>query len=463
MIVEFEGQQHQFPDDFSQADIAAALGSVKPPSPNPLVAAVKGVPGEIARTAGENWQAVKDGFPASNPEDLGATFRFLNTGKSLAAIPALLASPISGAAKSLIGQPMAAAERAIGSLINPEAAKNRTQEQAYEDWRPAVDTAMSAIAPRGFSPAGVRTTMPPVPAAAELTRNAVNTFEDPAIRSIQIPPQDVTNLTAQIHNDLTQQGYRPTRGNAESTLTEINRMTPGPNVAAVTVDDLRAARRSLGITAEERNGIGRPTPDASAATKAIHQIDTFLDGIAPELRNANANYSAGMSANTLDYRQIKAEHRAAKSGTGGNIENTMRQEVDKIPNRGLRPEEIALRDQIVEGTPTRNALRLAGKLGVDGGLSLMLHAGAAAGTGGTSLPVTAAGTLARLLGQHFTRNQIAQLSEMIRSRAPLSQARVPIAAQQPDALAGVLGSLLASTAPRSLFPFLATQEARPVR
>src|SRR4051812_21433696 len=68
MIVEFEGQQHQFPDDFSQADIAAALGSVKPAQEDEY------------RTAARQDQAALKASGAPTPSPLvrrmlqGATF-----------------------------------------------------------------------------------------------------------------------------------------------------------------------------------------------------------------------------------------------------------------------------------------------------------------------------------------------------------------------------------------------------
>jgi hypothetical protein len=273
----------------------------------------------------------------------------------------------------------------------------------------------------------------PVPSAAELKQAATDVWSSPQIKSIQVNPSDVSMLSKKIEGDLLNRGFRPTNGNAQGTFGEVSRMIPDTSVQSVGVDDLRAARRALGMTAKQIDpATMTATPDATAARSAISHVDDFLDNLAPELQEANQNYAAGKSAERLDYRTIKADRRAAKSGSGMNIENTIRQEVDKIPDRGLSPEQKAIRDAIVMGTPMRNGLRTAGKLGVDGGLSLMLHGGAALGTGGTTLPVTVGGTIARKVGEGLTRSAIKRLSENIRGNSPLARSLPPVAAPLPN-------------------------------
>jgi len=368
---------------------------------------------EIKAAAGENIDAMKKAV--TNRGEKGVIEGWIDTGKGLAAIPGLLASPITGAARSLLGHPLADLTHYAGTKINPEVAAKDDPRKMYEEAKGGVDTAMMALAPnRAVKP------MAP-PSAAELKTAATNVYQSPGIKAIQIPPQDVANLAGGIENNLTSAGFRPTPGSAPGTLTEIKRMTPDPAVTAVGVDDLRAARRALNMTAKQLDQTFKPTPDAAAATTAIREIDTFLDNLAPSLKDANKNYAASKSSDLLDYRIGHAKHRAAKSGSGMNIENTFRQEVDKIPNRGLSPEQRALRDKIVEGTVTRNALRTAGKAGVDGGLSLMMHLGAGIGSGGATAPITLGGTAARKLGEFLTRSQMKKLSESIRNDAPLAK------------------------------------------
>lgn len=392
-------------------------------APRQMGNAITDVVPEIKNAASENIAAIKGGL-LDNPQK-SAIGGLLDTGKGLLAIPGLLASPITGAARSLLGHPLASATHAIGSVVNPEVAAKDNPQQMYEHAKEGVDTAMMAVAPRGASPTGIRPgPSPPTPSGAALRADAVDTFNSPAIKAIPIPPADVANLSQRIENDLLQRGFRPTNGSAPGTLAEVQRMVPDPAVAAASVDDLRAARRALNMTAKQRDPANPTvaTPDATAAGHAIREIDRFLDNVAPPLREANANYSAGALDRTLDYRNIRAEHRAAKTGSGSNIENTMRQEVDKISDRGLRPPEVAARDQIVEGTVARNALRKIGKIGFGDGVSMMYHAALALPTGGTNLPIGLAATAARKIGEALTRREIRALSDQIRSRAPVAQA-----------------------------------------
>lgn len=382
--------------------------------------AITDVVPEIKNAATENIDAIKAAQPFGKDPlayiNRGPIESLKATGKGLLAIPGLIASPITGASRSLIGHSMADAEHYVNSLFDPKGAQGDDRAAQYEKAKEGVDLAMSAVMPGRRAPNIKAPTIP------ELKKSATDVWESPAIKAIDIPPADVAALGEKIETDLAKQGFRPTAGNAPDTLAEVKALTPPSGVSAVKVDDLRSARRALSIAAGKRDPLtGVALPDANAATQAINHIDNFLDALAPELKVANADYAAAKSAERLDYRAAKAERRAAKSGTGGNLENTMRQEADKIPDRGLTPSEREARDQIVMGTRTRNALRTTGKLGVDGGLSLMLNGAAAVGSGGATLPITAGGTLARKIGELLTRREIGQLNEAIRSRSPLAQ------------------------------------------
>jgi hypothetical protein len=390
-------------------------------------AGIGGVGSEISRAANENLDAIKSAGPSAGLQRKAGIGGLLDTGSALAAIPGLLASPITGAARSLIGRGYEAATNAIAPLSDEQ-----RNQYGLASGRDVADKAIMGIAPRGYSPIGPRLAPPATPSAIDLKAAAKSVYNDPLIKSISIQPSDVARLAQDTSQYLTAQGFRRSPGNAPGTLSELDRLSPTSG-APLSVDDLRASRRALSITAKQIDpATFQPTPDAAAARQAIEQIDGFLDKLNPSLKQANANYAAGKSADRLDYRTIKADRRAAKSGSGMNIENTIRQEVDKIPNRGLTPDQIAQRDAIVLGTPARNALRTAGKLGVDGGLSLMLHGGAAIGTGGTTLPVTIGGTIARKAGEHLTRNAIAALSESIRANSPLARSLAPAPLPAPN-------------------------------
>lgn len=432
-----------------------------------LKSSVTGIPGEIYRAGSEAVTPILDKFnPYSganvarmenmkNSSFIGGMADNLSnvadTGKALLGFPALAASPVTGTARSVIGNLFDAADP-----LTPEMARKvGAPERIGKD---VADMAMSAIRPAGASPVGLKSS-PPAPAtSAELKSAARAVYNDPAIKSIVVDPKEVASLSANIQNDLISSGFRPTAGNAPGTFAEINRLSPSDKITSVGVDDLRAARRALNITAKEIGNDFRPTPDAVAAKTAINKLDSFIDTLAPELKTANANYSAAKQADILDYRAMKAERRAAKTGGGSNIENTLRQEIDKVPTRGLSKDQLKELNSIVEGTLTRNALRKMGKLGFNDGITMMAHALAAYPSGGASIPVGIAGTLARVAGENMTARQIANLNSSIRASAPFSKSLLPKMIGMPGPVGGTLGaSLMSGSAPRQLFPLLAGQ------
>ena len=134
---------------------------------------------EEKRAATDTWQSVKAGLGPENTEqavkesqstpfwDLTPAINStLRTGR---AIGSALAYPFQAAvgapARSLIGHPLASAEQALGTNVDPQKFKSlidagvpkdeavtratENPQQTYERWRGNVDTALSAIKPAG--------------------------------------------------------------------------------------------------------------------------------------------------------------------------------------------------------------------------------------------------------------------------------------------------------------------------
>ena len=70
-------------------------------------------------------------------------------GKGLMGIPALAVAPITGAARSLIGHPLATAEHTAGTIIAPEIAAKDNPDEMYRTAKEGVDTAMMGLRPAG--------------------------------------------------------------------------------------------------------------------------------------------------------------------------------------------------------------------------------------------------------------------------------------------------------------------------
>jgi hypothetical protein len=438
----------EFPDGMSDDDIAAAIRK-NMPAQSMWGKAVSDIPNEMERTAKEHLGNIDRGL-LNNPQK-SAIGGLLDTGRGLLSLPGLVLDTAIGApARSLAGHTLANASHKIGEQINPEVAAKDNLGQMYEDFRPGVDQAMSALAPRSASPRGLRTGPPNTAQVSQQLRDAgTSVYNDPAVKNAQALPPDVANLSTAIEQELIQKGFRPTTGSAPGTFAEVNRMMPpgfqpgGPGIGPVTsisVDDLRAVTRALGQTAKQTADF-KATPDAKAAVLAKNKVNDFLETLAPGLKEANQNYSRGEMLRELDFRTIKRDREAAKSGSGSNLENKMRSVADDVLKmRGLKPDEAELADKIVRGTPARNALRKVGKLGISDGLSALIHMLGAPTSGGLTVPIAAAGTTARRVGESLTRRQLQQLSDLLASKAP--QKAVPVPLPPPNVSKALAAALL---------------------
>lgn len=117
----------------------------KPAQASVLPAAIADVPKEIVSEASAG---ANDVAALGRRGEMGAVEGLLSLPKAVAGGVRVLASPVVGAVKSLAGHPIADAETAVGGLINPEVAKQRSESgAAYEDAKKSIDTALAAAAP----------------------------------------------------------------------------------------------------------------------------------------------------------------------------------------------------------------------------------------------------------------------------------------------------------------------------
>jgi hypothetical protein len=128
--------------------------------PSALPRAIADVPKEIADAGSSAFEGVKNLSPFGRGQE-GSIERLMKTGRGILAVPELIMAPVTGAARSLIGHPVAAAETAIGSYFNPKVAKEREESgAAYNDAKTSVDTAMSAMAAKRGAPTAITVPKP---------------------------------------------------------------------------------------------------------------------------------------------------------------------------------------------------------------------------------------------------------------------------------------------------------------
>lgn len=422
-------------------EIAQSLPKVAAKAPEQkakpaLSDAVTDIPNEIGNAASENLQAIKQGLLPSGQGARGPIDNLLATGRGVAAIPGLLMSPITGAARSLIGHPMAQAEHAVGSLIAPETAAKDDPQAMYERAKGDADLAMAAAGSRG-RPASVATPVQAparVPTVQELKAAASAGYESPQVAGLEVKPESFSNLGTGTKLKLNDAGFDENL--APKTFGILSKVENIPQDAAVvTGRNIESLRKMLGKAA------GSIDPqERAAASRALKELTDYSENIAAgdvlkgdasaaaqTIKEANANYSAAKQAENIDNKTIQAEIRAAASNSGQNVANTVRQRMADVvlkpkESRGLTADELAMAEEISRGTKTQNVIRATGNL-LGGGGGLGAVAAAAAGgfaTGGPGALAPLAGFLLKGISNRMTLSQASKLSEAIRSRAPLA-------------------------------------------
>lgn len=276
-----------------------------------------------------------------------------------------------------------------------------------------------------------------VPTAEAIKDASKAGFETAKNAGVEIAAPAVRDMAAGVQQALEQKGI--IRELAPNTHAVLEKLANPPEGATATISGLHAARQALGHAGKSiTSGAEKP-----ASSIAIDALDQFLQAVPPKavlagdapaagaaLKEAIGNYASAARAGDVDARLTRAERQAARSGSGSNIDNSIRQKISAILDvpsrtRGFSADELAQMEKVVRGTGPANVARKIGKLGVNDGLSLMLHAGAAAGTGGASIPVAVVGTVARKIAERLTQRQADKLDAMIRARSPLARAQQP--------------------------------------
>lgn len=451
----------------SAANPFADLIPQRAAKPEPSLSdAITDIPSEIGRAASEAMTNIKG---IANRGGQGPIEGLATTGRAVLGVPQLLMSPITGAARSVLGHGLEQATHAAGTVIAPEIAANEDRQKNYETAKGDVDLAMSAAAPGKLrAPAPVKTAAPTI---QELKAAAKADYQSPEVATLEVKPTTIKNYADTAKASLNNEGFD--ENVAPKTFGILSKLEKIPTGSTVTGQNFNSLRKMLGKAA----GSVEPSEKA-AASMAIEHLDSFIPAIpgseviagdvgaaAEKLATARGNYSAAKQAEKIDDKVVQAEVRAASANSGMNVANTIRQRMADVvlrpkEQRGLLPEEIAQAKAISEGSTTQNAIRTAGNiLGGGGGLGTAVVGaigGIATGGPGAALPI--AGFALKALSNKLTIRQADKLSEAIRSRAPLAsstqkfnQAAANVQANRtPQAIAGaVLAARNLSTNMRS--------------
>jgi hypothetical protein len=267
---------------------------------------------------------------------------------------------------------------------------------------------------------------PAVPSADDIAARASAAYRAADDAGVVYTPQAMQSLQSRIQGQLTDMGYLP--GNQPGVANALNaiRDQAGGNVTLKGLDTLRKAASGGFIPGNKsNNAMIRDVADEIDNLVASPRSGDVLMGDAragaDAIKTARELYAMQAKNSKVEELLERAGIRAAKSGTGGNVENTTRQEISKILldpkfRRGFKTDELDAARDAVAGTATQNALRLVGRLDpTSGGLMAALQLGAAGATGGTSLVSAAAGAGARAASEAMSNARVNDLQRIIRA------------------------------------------------
>lgn len=302
--------------------------------------------------------------------------------------------------------------------------------------------------------AGAFNKKPNIPSLDELRSLKDAAYDQAEKAGVVFTPQGVDRLKSEITAEFANRGFLPANEpGAAAVLGEIDKLA-GQNVTMKGLDSVRKMAGNAFIPGNNSNN--------SLTSVITSKIDDLLANPNSNdvlVGNSTAGAEAYKEARDYASRLSKAEKvqkavdsadlRAASTGSGGNVDNATRQNLRRIleKERGLKPDEKAALEAVVRGTPTQNALRLAGKLSPSGN-GLM----AALGVGGAMVnpaigALSLGGMGAKAAADSMTGRNVEKLAEILRAGGNASATQAApnavqrLAQSKRDALARVLMSI----------------------
>ncbi len=444
---------------------------------------------EIKNDASKAWETAKHGLTSTPEPGLGGGLQNVaDTARGLAAIPAIPGALLTGPYHSIVGHTMANAEHAVGSLINPEVAAKDDPEKMYETAKGDTDTALSAARPAGapvkvggaydiVPDQKVWQSQPPSPVAKpvglvkqpdteEFFDSAENHYSNMRGLGVEIDPKAMNRVADNITTELYAEGYRPRNVPKVFDAVDELRNPAGQNHEISDIDSVRKVLNKARLDYTERD----------AARRAIGHIDDYLADlknnpqdvvvnphfagqVSEEATAARGDYAVAKRSEDIDEALDKAQRQAASGGSGGNINNAIRQQLKSLRNNkkkmtGWTDDEKAELDTVINGTGPSNAARSAGKFAPHGIVSTVMSYGIghaiAPGIGEVAVP--GIGWITKKIGDHLTTKAAERLSNFVKARSPLGKQNTINAAAQsafsPTSQRGLLPPAVAAALPK---------------
>lgn len=392
-------------------------------------------------------RGIEDDFAEERPKAAAA---LRGTGMGAAAlVPTTKAVSALAEAPRLVNMARGAVSAGVQAAAYAAADRGTGSERlkaASEAGRNPLVLGLGAAA-GALAPTAPKAIKPKTPSLDELRAAKTAAYDEVGAAGIRYKPSFVDKVVSDVSKDAASKNINAVRHpKAWSMLQDLQAMK-GQSPTLTELDQLRQViRRDVASAPDEA--------EKFFGKRMIAKLDELITAAGPkDVITGNATDATAMlgKARDLNTRVRKIEaieegleeatYRAGKTGSGGNVNNAIRQEMDKVrkatPN--LTDEEAAMLEKIIIGSKGQNALRQVGKLSPQGnGLMTALSIGGAAANPLLAIP-TAAGALSKVAADRMTQRNVAKLVEEIaRGGSPAAKQALTVAAQSDPALAAML-------------------------
>lgn len=294
-------------------------------------------------------------------------------------------------------------------------------ERGYNALKGSVAGAITGAGAGAISRVGAGSAQATAPSVDELRAVGQAAYQQADQAGVIFSPQAVDRLKLDVGRKLVDMGYDPAlQPGAAAVVKRINDLA-GQNFTLTGLDSLRKVASNGYMPGNKSNNkaitdIIAAIDDLVVSPAAGDVLSGNAQAAGDALKTAREVWSRASKADRVADAISRAELRAASTGSGGNVDNAIRQNLRRIlekPRGFTQAEQDALR-KAVEGSPGQNLLRLAGKLSPSGN-GLM----AALGIGGTMVnPAVGAlslgGMAAKSVADRMTGANVQALDTIIR-------------------------------------------------
>ena len=348
------------------------------------------------------------------------------------AVPRAMAPVARGAVHVGTGAGIGAAYGA-GEGVTPE---ERMQNALTGTMVGAAGSALAPVVSTVAKPIGQRLGFvkptPGVLSKDELFDAARNAYATSEQQGVMIQPNVIRTAYDDIVDKLTSKGYHPkNQPELKTALDELYKLTiptmqGSPNYTTLKGIDV--------INQIARNASSSPNRSTRLMGGIFHEgVDDLLDRLSPQnvisgdapqavkaLQEARNYWKLARKTEKVEDMIDNAVLETASTGSGGNINNKLKQAITKIIKENKRkpggwtPDELAAMRAIVEPSAGRDLARLFGKLSPGGnGLHMLLELGAVSHNPKFA-PLIAGGHLAKTYADRATAAAVDDLLELIR-------------------------------------------------